>query len=274
MIQPSRSYIHRGGIMCSRMSSLIVSILNGTSIIIFFEIARAMPRLFWFIALLSCAITLYIHWVCWKKKRGISFMHASVLQLLTIASLWLFFIFIDHTFLQHIWIIVSGCIVMLVTSALTFRFRISSSIKSTRKLRLAFRSLLLVALLYMIAVVCFAGIAILGYSPLVVGGFLIACSMYISWMWFEGYHVLLQHRIGATAIATIIGIEAFALIVLWPTTIYAMGCVWLIVMHMTLGVVRQYIIFGKEGFTPRVLFRYLSSFVIGLLGVLITARWR
>ncbi len=256
------------------MPSLIISIFTAVSTSIFLEIGFAIPRLFWFCAGLSYAIVMYVHWICWKKKRGISFVHGSLLHTLTTLSVWLFFIFIDNTFFQHLWIVIAGCVVALATAALTFRFRISQTLPSTRKVRLAFRSFLLLFLLYMVAVVCFAGIVVVGASPLIAGIVLLVCALYLSWMWFEGYHVLTRHRVGAAFIATLIGIESFVLIMLWPTTIYAMGCVWLIVMYMALGIVRQYSIFGREGFTQRVLFRYLSLFLIGLLGVLITARWR
>lgn len=256
------------------MPSLIISILTGLSNIILLEIGFAIPRLFWLCAGLSYAIVMYIYWICWKKKRGVSFIHGCILHTLTTVFVWLFFIFIDNSILQHLWIIAAGGSVALVTAALTFRFRISPAIPSARKIRLAFRSLLVLFLLYMIAVVSFASIVVVGLSPLIAGISVLACTVYLSWMWFEGYHILIRHRIGAALIATLIGMESFVMIMLWPTTIYAMGCVWLIVMYMALGVVRQYSIFGREGFTQRVLFRYLFLFIIGLLGILMSARWR
>ena len=250
--------------------SFIAALIFGLVIL---EMSLFFPQLFWLSALIIAVFIVYRHYRMSLSTRNIRFWITLVFQLLWLLLSIAFLIFIDMEIFKHAWVFLMA---MLIPFNLLF---LSVSVvppdikEKHQTLKVQYSGFLSLLSLYLTAAVSFAFVSILLFSPFVMALVLLICTLFFTWMWLEYHLIPLKSRVIGTLIPSLVAVEAFAALILWPATVFAVAGLWLLSIYIMLGIIRQYLIFGKQGFTKRILGRYALLFVIGFIAIFLTTRW-
>lgn len=250
--------------------SFIAALIFGLLIL---EMSIFFPPLFWLSSVIIVAFIVFRHYRMSLSTRNIRFWVTLVFQLLWFVLSMVFLVFIDMPIFQHAWVLFMSLLIPFNLLFLSVSVVPPDIKEKHQSLKVQYSGFLSLLSLYLTAAVSFALVSILLVSPFIMALFLLVCTLFFTWMWLEYHHIPLKSRVIGTIIPSLVAVEAFAALTLWPATVFAVAGLWMLSVYIMLGIIRQYLIFGKQGFTKRILGRYVLLFVLGFLVIFFTTRW-
>lgn len=101
----------------------------------------------------------------------------------------------------------------------------------------------------------------------------ILVSSFLVYSTYKVYQIKLQKMLLSFLVVELILIQFFWAINFLPLTIYTQAGILSLIYYLLVCISRHHLLLGRQGFTARILLRYLVIAFLGILILLLTARW-